>query len=310
MNPPVAAIDIGTTSTNLLIRDVGGEIERQMKVTRLGDGVDRSRRLAPEAVERTLHVLRDYHRAISARGVDAVRIVATSACRDAENRDDIFGPIHELFGVVPELLSGIDEARLSFNGAVGGLSPTPNDDEVLAVIDIGGGSTELVVGKADGTLIGSASIDLGARRLTELDLAHDPPRPEELTNAIGRMVDELDDVVRSIPQLIEADRFVGVASTVTVVAAVELGLLTWQPEVLHGFSLTRDAAEDVFRTLATERLSARVHNPGLPADRADVIVGGCCALVGVMRRLHLAEITVSVTNLLDGVAAELVAAQR
>jgi exopolyphosphatase / guanosine-5'-triphosphate,3'-diphosphate pyrophosphatase len=305
MNSPVAAIDIGTTSTNLLITSADGQIERRVTVTRLGDGVDRSRLLSPDAIAQTMATLGEYKALIDAHNVTSIRLVATSASRDATNRDEFFDQAEALFGVRPELLSGPEEARLSFAGAVGGLSPAPRADELIAVLDIGGGSTELVVGHGDGSIVGASSMNVGARRLTELEFTQDPPRPEELTNAIGRVVDDLEDVAREIPQLTKAARFIGVASTITVVAAVELGLAEFSAEQLHGFELSRDAAEDVFRTLATERLADRVHNPGLPADRADVIVGGCCVLVAVMRKLQLDAITVSVTNLLDGVAADL-----
>jgi exopolyphosphatase / guanosine-5'-triphosphate,3'-diphosphate pyrophosphatase len=305
MNSLVAAIDIGTTSTNLLIANADGQVERRVTVTRLGEGVDRARQLSPDAIERTMATLADYKSLIDSHGVGLVRLVATSACRDATNRDDFFDQAEALFGVRPELLSGDEEARLSFAGALGGLSPAADASELIGVLDIGGGSTEVVVGHGDGSIVGAASMNVGARRLTELEFTQDPPRPEELTNAIGRVSDDLEDVAREIPQLAKVTRFIGVASTVTVVAAIELGLGEWSPELVHGFELSRDAAEDVFRTMATERLSDRVHNPGLPADRADVIVGGCCALVAVMRRLQLDSITVSVTNLLDGVAGEL-----
>jgi exopolyphosphatase / guanosine-5'-triphosphate,3'-diphosphate pyrophosphatase len=307
MNSPVAAIDIGTTSTNLLIADSGGDILRHVRVTRLGDGVDRSRRLSSEGMARTLATLAEFADLIRANKVGSMRIAATSASRDAENREEFFDQVESLLDCRPELLSGEEEARLSFAGALVGLDPRPHAAEVIAVLDIGGGSTELVLGRGDGSIISARSIDLGARRLTEMELASDPPRPEQLTNAIGRMYDEVEDVVRDIPQLADADRFIGVASTITVVAAVEIGLAEFDPKQLHGFELSRDAAEDVFRTLATESLADRVHNPGLPADRADVIVGGCCALVGVMRRLQLPSLTVSLTNLLDGLAAELMA---
>jgi exopolyphosphatase / guanosine-5'-triphosphate,3'-diphosphate pyrophosphatase len=142
-------------------------------------------------------------------------------------------------------------------------------------------------------------------RLTELELHGDPPRPDELTNAIGRVHDHVDDVLREVPNLALPARWIGIAGTITTVAAVEIGLAAWDPTRIHGFRLTRTAAEDVFRTLATESLADRLHNPGLPAERADVIVGGCCVLVGIMRRLQLDEIVVSVTNMLDGVAHEL-----
>jgi exopolyphosphatase/guanosine-5'-triphosphate,3'-diphosphate pyrophosphatase len=148
------------------------------------------------------------------------------------------------------------------------------------------------------------SIAMGSVSLSEEELASDPPRPEELANALGRVADEVDDVVRAVPVLPHA-RLIGVAGTITTVAAVEIGLEPYDPDRVHGFVLTRQAAEEVFRTLATERLADRIHNPGLHAERADIIVGGCCILVAVMRRLEAAEILVSEHDLLDGLLGSL-----
>jgi exopolyphosphatase / guanosine-5'-triphosphate,3'-diphosphate pyrophosphatase len=307
MSGPVAAIDIGTTSTNLLIASASGETKRITTVTALGEGVDQTRQLGEAAMVRTLATLRDFRAQIDEQQVTTLRVAATSACRDAGNADHFFDQAEAVLGSRPVLLSGDEEARLSFAGALGGLNPSPAPAQTIAVLDIGGGSTELVVGRGDGTIIGACSLNVGARRLTEAEFTTDPPRPEELTNAIGRVMDDVEDAVRELPDLLRVDRFVGVASTITVVAAVELGLATFDRSVLHGFELSRDAAEDVFRTLATERFDDRIHNPGLPRERADVIVGGCCALVGVMRKLQLSAITVSLTNLLDGLAADLLA---
>jgi exopolyphosphatase/guanosine-5'-triphosphate,3'-diphosphate pyrophosphatase len=170
------------------------------------------------------------------------------------------------------------------------------------VVDIGGGSTEFSIG-ASGKYINSASVPLGAVTLTEAHFTTDPPRPEDLTNAIGEMSDEVEDLTRTIPELGRITNVVGVGGTIVTVAAVELGLAEFSEEAIHGFVLTRDAAEDVFRTLATEPMEARVLNPGLPRDRADIIVAGCCLLVGIMRRLSLNEITVSTHGLVNGVAA-------
>lgn len=302
-NGPVAAIDIGTNSTNLLIADARGTMRRRVAVTRLGAGVDASRRLAPDAIARTVDTLAGYRREIDAAGVTAVRAVATSAARDAANRDDFFDRVEQTLGVRPELLSGADEARLAFGGAVETVRAVA--EPPWAVLDIGGGSTELMLGDDAGVEV--ASVDVGAVRLTEALLRADPPRPDELANAIGLVQDHLDDVLRELPGLLESPAFVGIAGTITTVAAVELGLPTFDPARIDGFRLTKDACEDVFRTLATEPLADRLHNPGLPPERADVIVGGCCVLVAVLRRLHLQSIVVSVRSILDGVAAELMA---
>lgn len=307
MSPtPVAAIDIGTNSTNLLVVDADGrELERIVAVTRLGQGVAATGRLADEAVERTLAQLRIYRAVLDRCGVGAVRAVATSASRDAANRDEFFDAAAAVLGVRPELISGEEEGALAFRGATTSL---PDTRAPYLVIDIGGGSTELMLG-GEGSrateLAGSVSLNVGAVRLTESVLHSDPPRPEELTNALGIVADLLDDALRDLPDLAAAETLVGIAGTITTVAAVELGLARYDPAAVHGFRLRRDAAEDVFRTLATEALADRVHNPGLPRERADVIVGGCCVLVAILRRWRADELVVSHHNLLDGVCAAL-----
>lgn len=298
---PVAAVDIGTNSTNLLVvGDDGAELERIVAVTRLGQGVATNRRLAPEAVERTLARLASYRSVIDGHGARAVRAVATSACRDADNREEFFDAAEAALGVRPELISGDEEGALAYAGAITGL---PGLSPPFVVIDIGGGSTELMIG--GDALHQIRSLDVGSVRLTEALLHGDPPRPEELSNAIALVSDHLDDVIREVPQLADTPGLIGIAGTITTIAAIEIGAATFDPATIHGFTLTRDAAEDVFRTLATEPLVDRVHNPGLPRERADVIVGGCCVLVAVMRRLHASQLTVSVRSLLDGVADQL-----
>jgi exopolyphosphatase/guanosine-5'-triphosphate,3'-diphosphate pyrophosphatase len=299
---PVAAIDIGTNSTNLLVVDDDGSTRtRIVSVTRLGAGVDRTGRLDDEAIARTLERITSYAENISNIG-DSIplRISASSACRDAANRDDFFDRVASIIGVRPELISGVEEGRLSYLGATGGLR---TDHMGHVVIDIGGGSTEFAFGDTEFRL--SRSIDVGAVRMTERHLRHDPPRPEELLNAIGDAQDLFDDLVREHPEILRAHQIIGVAGTIVTAAAVELGLATHDPERLHGFVFSRAAVEDVFRTLATEPLADRVHNPGLPADRADVIVGGLCVLVGLLRRWEADEIVVSTRNILDGMCAEL-----
>ena len=293
--PLYAAIDCGTNSTRLLISDGRTQIERHMRVTRLGAGVDRTGRLDPEAVERTLSVMRDYRGIMDRYEVAGVRIAATSASRDAANRDDFFGPAAEILGAAPELISGTEEAQLSFDGATADLLPI---DGRTLVVDIGGGSTEFALGTAH--LEGSLSVDMGCVRMTEKFLEHDPPLPEELSNALSVVEQHLDDVSREVPGAGEADRFVGLAGTVTTVAAVELGLAEYDRDAIHHFVLTRDAAEDVFRTLATEAIEDRRHNPGLDPGRVDVIVGGCCVLVGIFRYFGFSECVVSEADILDG----------
>lgn len=300
MSAPVAAIDLGTNSTRLLVVAADGtDLVRRATVTRLGAGVGTSRTLRPDAIARTVAELAEHRRLLDAHGVEQVRIVATSAARDADNRDELFAAVSATLGRPVDLVTGAAEGRLAFAGALSGLAPV---DGATLVIDIGGGSTEFVLG-GGGLEVSAVSVDMGSVRLTEAELHSDPPRPEELTNALGVVSDHLDDVFRDLPGVEDVQRVVGVAGTITTIAAIELG--GYDRDAVHGFQLTRDAAEDVFRTLATERLADRVHNPGLDPARADVIVGGCCVLVGIMRRLHLGSILVSETDLLDGIAADL-----
>jgi exopolyphosphatase/guanosine-5'-triphosphate,3'-diphosphate pyrophosphatase len=291
----VAAIDCGTNSTRLLVSDGHRPLERLMRITRLGQGVDRTGRLDPEAIERTLAVLREYRQVMDRLGAQRVRMATTSASRDAANRDEFYDAAEAVLGVRPELLSGAEEAELSFRGATAELDPA---DGPFLVVDIGGGSTEFAVGAA--RLEGSISIDVGCVRMTEKYLHHDPPLPEELSNCIGEVEQHLDDVLRELPLAASASRFVGLAGTITNVAAVEMGLAVYDPDRIHHFELTKEAAEDVFRTLATESVEDRRHNPGLEPARADVIVGGLCVLVAVFRRLGYDRCLVSEADILDG----------
>ncbi len=299
MTAPVAAIDCGTNSTRLLVRSEDGKaLERRMAITRLGAGVAATGRLDPAAVERTLEVLREYRDVLDAHGVERFRVTATSAARDASNRDALFEAIERTVGTRPELLSGEEEGRYSFVGATTELDPSLGP---FLVCDIGGGSTELSVGGEQWQ--GSFSMDVGCVRSTEMFLHHDPPLPEELSACISVNEVYVDDAIRELPGITEAKTFVGLAGTITTVAAVELGLKVHDPARTHHFTLTRAAVEDVFRTLATESLEDRLYNPGLEAGRADVIVGGLCVLVTIMRRLGLAECLVSESDILDGLAA-------
>lgn len=300
----LAAIDCGTNSTRLLISEGSGRqrrvLDRQAIITRLGQGVASSGQLDAAAIDRTTAVLRTYKAAIDSHGVTAVRMTATSAARDASNAHVFFDAAEAAVGVRPELLSGDEEGQLSFAGATSELDPT---DGPFLVVDIGGGSTELIVGTDRVESV--RSVDLGCVRLSEKHLVSDPPAPEELSNAIAEVTDELDDVLRDIPLVHTARTVVGLAGTITTVVAVEIGLAEWDRDAIHHFRLTRTAAEDVFRTLATESLADRIHNPGLEAARADVIVGGCCVLVGLFRTLGIDEMLVSEADILDGLVLSL-----
>jgi exopolyphosphatase / guanosine-5'-triphosphate,3'-diphosphate pyrophosphatase len=299
----VAAVDIGTNSVRLLVADVDGTspreakivpLDRRMRITRLGQGVDGTRALAPEAIARTVAVLREYRDALTEHGVTQVRATATSAARDASNRDEFFTAAHDALGVMPELLSGEEEAALSFLGATADLeSAAP-----YLVVDIGGGSTEFVLGTD--APVGLVSLDMGCVRITEQFIHSDPPAPEELSNAVAVVRDLVAEVPRVIPGALDAVTLVGLAGTVTTVAAVEQGLPEYDPERIHHFRLTREAAEDVFRTLATESAEQRRHNPGLEPGRVDVIVGGAAVLVGIFRVLGFDDMLVSEADILDG----------
>ncbi len=297
---PVAAIDMGTNSTRLLVHDGENTIERLMTITRLGQDVDRTGRLADEAIERVLSCLRTYKAVMDQHGVTRVRAVATSAARDAANRDEFFTAVHDVIGVEPELLSGFDEGKLSFRGATADLDPA---DGPFLVFDIGGGSTEFAFGTDEAEA--AMSLDIGCVRLTEKYVEHDPPRPEELVACLSITEAHLDDVARQMPQIAHAATFVGLAGTVSTAAAVELGLAEYDRAQIHHFALTKEAAEDVYRTLVTESRDERIHNPGLEEARADVIVGGMCILVCVMRYFDIEELVVSEADILDGLVFSL-----
>ena len=305
MSERFAALDCGTNSTRLLVAESDGgggfrTLERLMVITRLGQGVDASGQLHPDAIDRTVEVLRGY-REVMDRHVVApgnVRISATSAARDASNRDLFFGPAAEAVGVEPELLSGEEEGRLTFLGATAGLDPSLGP---FAVVDIGGGSTEISL------VDGSTSLDIGCVRFTELYIESDPPAPEELHACIAVTTEHLKDVQRELPGIAGVNTFVGVAGTVSTAAAVEIGLPAYDRDRIHHFELTHEAAEDVFRTLATESRADRIHNPGLEEARADVIVAGCCILVTVFRHFGLDRMLVSEADILDGLILSMLA---
>jgi exopolyphosphatase / guanosine-5'-triphosphate,3'-diphosphate pyrophosphatase len=297
----VTAVDIGTNSTRLLVADRDGDklvpVERRTTITRLGQGVNETRTLRPDAIERTLAALRDYRKVIDDLGVERVRATATSASRDASNRDDFFDPAEQILGVRPELIPGEEEARFEYQGAITGLSePGP-----YLLFDVGGGSTEFIAGSGPEPE-GLTSIDIGCVRLTEQFLHGDPPTPEELSQAVSVVRDYLADVNRLVPGAAHAKTLVGTAGTVWTLAAIELGVDPSESERIDHFRLTRAAAEEVFRTLATEPIEQRRHNPGLDPGRVDVIVGGAIVVVSVMRHWSFDELLVSEADILDGLA--------
>lgn len=297
----VAAIDCGTNSTRLLIAGPdGATIERRMTITRLGQGVDASGRLHPEAIERVVACLLDYRQALDTHGVtpEHVRMVATSAARDAANREQFFAAAEAVVGVRPELLDGMEEGRLAFAGATAELDPAAGP---FVIMDIGGGSTEVIYGSTE--VEGVISLDVGCVRMTEKYLHSDPPTAEELSQCISVLGLYFDDVLREIPAVEHARRLVGLAGTVSTTAAIDQGLASYDRDRIHHYVLTKPAVEDIFRTLATETRAERLENPGLEVGRVDVIVGGLCVLVKAMRSLGFDECLVSESDILDGLVA-------
>ena len=248
---PVAVVDCGTNTTRLLISDGRGPAaERRSEITRLGRGVDATGRLDPIAVERTLECLRDYRAAIDRHHPTAVRVIATSAVRDAANRSEFLQPAETILGTAPEVLSGHQEAEMAFRGAVSELDPAEGP---FLVVDIGGGSTELSFGAQHCT--DALSLDIGSVRLTEKYIHHDPPGPEELSACLSVTELHLDDAVRAIPALNGNCRLVGVAGTITTVAAVELGLTTYDRDRVHHFRLSKDRPRTYSAHWPTEALA-------------------------------------------------------
>ena len=301
---PVAVLDFGTNTTRLLITNGTSVDIRTHRITGLGRGLGKTDRLSEEGIGRVLDAVNEFKSLISENGVQRIRAVATRAARDAVNRADLFEPVSAALNHELELLSGEEEARYGFLGATAGL---PSTDGPFLVIDIGGGSTEFSYGTHAAEI--HRSVDMGSVRFMEQFFINDPPKPEELSGAIQVARLHLDAIARDHAIMGTAKTVVGVAGTITTIAAVEIGLEPYDPQIIDGFVLSRRAAEDVFRTLATESLEIRKYNPGLEAARADVIVAGCCILVAVMRHWELEECLVRESDLLDGLAFELLAVE-
>ena len=314
----LAAIDVGTNSVKLLVADVGvprddpalgpvGDgnmhtVLRRVVTTRLGGGLGANGRLGAKAIAGTASAIDELAALARDSGAERIRVVGTAACRSATNVSELSSRVREGTGLDLEVLDPRREAHFGFVGAIGDTGVSAGSP-LTAVLDIGGGSTEITLGRAEPET--SISLPFGAVGATESVLRHDPPRPEELTNLIGAVQDELEEASRTVPALGDAVNVVGIAGTIVTIAAVELGLAGFDENLIDGMHLTRAAAEDVFRTLATESDADRRHNPGLPPERSDIIVAGCCILVAVMRRLHLEGITVSTRGLVHGVVADM-----
>jgi len=301
----VAGIDCGTNSIRLLVADDahGGalvDVHREMRIVRLGQGVDRTGRLADEAIERTRLALVDFAATIDASHAERVRMVATSATRDAANRGDFVAMVHRVLGVEPEVITGADEARLSFTGAVAGL---PQADGRLLVADIGGGSTELVLGDGGGVLA-SHSMDVGCVRMTERHLHDDPPTPDQVERVVADVRAAIGEARRSV-DIASADRFIGVAGTVTTVVAIALGLPAYEADVIHASVVGYDAVEDVTDRLGAMTHAQRAELPVMHPGRVDVIGAGALVLRTIMREAGATEVIASEHDILDGIALSL-----
>jgi exopolyphosphatase/guanosine-5'-triphosphate,3'-diphosphate pyrophosphatase len=289
----VAAVDLGTNSTRLLVADVDGgqleEIARRLTITRLGEGVDERRRLLPVPIARVRNCLADYRRELEALGAERTLAIATSAVRDADNGEAFLGEIEWGYGFTTRLLAGEEEAAMMVRGVAAGRPPL---DDVL-VVDIGGGSTELVLA-VKGEVGATTSLDIGCVRLTERFLGSDPPSRPELA-AAGAYVRSL------LPQL-EAASAIGVAGTVTTVATLDLGDAEYDPARTHGHRLAVRSVEEQLERLAAMTLEERLAVPGIEPGRAPVLVAGIVVLREVMASYGVAEIEVSERDILHGAA--------
>jgi exopolyphosphatase/guanosine-5'-triphosphate,3'-diphosphate pyrophosphatase len=277
----VGAVDLGTNSTRLLVADVEDgtvrELERGLRITRLGEAVDTRRKLLPVAIARVRNVLTDYRRELEQLGAERTLAVATSAVRDADNGVAFLGEVEWSYGFTTRLLSGDEEAELTYRGVASDRSLDPG----TMIVDIGGGSTELILPGWH------TSLDVGCVRLTE--------RFGEDADTAGAFVGEL------LPQW-PVDAAIGVAGTVTSLAALDLGLVDYDPERVHGHVLTAAAVDEQLRRLASLPLEERRRLPGLEPERAPVIVGGAAILREVLRCYELSSIEASEHDLLHGVA--------
>jgi exopolyphosphatase/guanosine-5'-triphosphate,3'-diphosphate pyrophosphatase len=296
----VAAVDCGTNSLRLLVADVDPgravltDVVRRMEIVRLGQGVDKTGRLAPEALARTIAALRDFADVIAGSGAQAVRMVATSATRDADNAAEFVRLVKEVLGVAPEVLTGAEEAVLSFTGATAELAARPEDGPFL-VADIGGGSTEFVLGEY------AISVDVGCVRMTERHLRGDPPAGQEVAAATADIDAALDTVLAAVP-VRQARTLIGLAGSVTTVAAIALGLPAYDATRIHHARVSAADVHavtlDLLAQTHAERAAIGVMHPG----RVDVIGGGALVLDRIMARFGFGEVLASEHDILDGMA--------
>lgn len=310
----VAAVDCGTNSTRLLVADgEGQQLERLMTITRLGEGVDANHVLAAAAIERTVTVLRRFREVMDRLGVEAVRMTATSAARDAGNRQEFFDAAREAVGVEPELLSGGEEAALSFAGATAELDVSTAP---WLVVDIGGGSTELARGPAaaegEGRLkpTTARSLDIGCVRVTERFLRHDPPQPAEVAAARAYVEGVLEVTTAELPDLAAIDTLVGLAGTVSATARLDQRLVAYDRDAVHHHRLRADAVAALLTEIAGLSVEERRQRVGMEPERADVIAGGLVVLDALLRHFGMSECLVSESDILDGLVMSILAGNR
>ncbi|MEU3979714.1 Ppx/GppA phosphatase family protein [Streptomyces sp. NPDC026672] len=306
----VAAVDCGTNSIRLLVADadpVTGELvdlDRRMTIVRLGQGVDRTGRLAPEALERTFAACREYAAVIKEHGAERVRFVATSASRDAENRDEFVRGVLDILGVEPEVISGEQEAEFSFMGATRELAGRDDLPRPCLVVDIGGGSTEFVVG--DTRVRAARSVDVGCVRMTERHLVSegevaDPPGAERIAALRADVEAALDLAEETVP-LREARTLVGLAGSVTTVSAIAQDLPAYDSARIHHSRVSRERVREITEWLLRSTHAERAAVPSMHPGRVDVIAAGALVLLAVMERTGAPEVVVSEHDILDGIA--------
>ena len=294
----VAAIDCGTNSIRLLVADLDPEtgelrdLDRRMTIVRLGQGVDRTGRLAPEALERTFAACREYAAVIREHGTDRLRFVATSASRDAENRDEFTAGVREILGVEPEVISGDEEAQLSFTGATRELGAADGLTPPYLVFDLGGGSTEFVLGSD--RVEAARSVDIGCVRLTE--------RHGEDTLAMRADIKKALDLAAETVPLTTAATLVGLAGTVTTVAGISLGLPAYDSVAIHHARIPLARVREVTEQLLTATPEQRAAIPVMHPGRVDVIAAGALVLLAIMERSGARELVASEHDILDGIA--------
>jgi exopolyphosphatase/guanosine-5'-triphosphate,3'-diphosphate pyrophosphatase len=297
----VAAIDCGTNTIKLLIGDLPDVAVREMRMVRLGQGVDATGRLADEALERTFAALDEYAALIKAHGAERIRFCATSATRDAANAEVFVAGVRSRLGVEPEVVSGDEEAALAFDGAVRNLRDTPA--EPVLVIDIGGGSTELVLGTTAGGADAAVSLDVGSVRLHERHLHSDPPTADEVAACVADIESHLD---RSPVPLADAATVVGVAGTVTTVGAGVLDLPAYDRSLVDQAVLPVEEVHALVDRLLALPVAERLDLPWLHPGRADVIGAGALILDRALRRTGVPTLVVSEADILDGIAWSIV----